>query len=79
MDSCFPNFAMLSPRHANKSRDLRLGDGRNDTAENALTRSRTPTHPAKNDVFQDLDLYYVRQIARNSKVTLRSRSALRQL
>jgi len=68
MNSCFPHLAILNPRNANKSRD-RLNDECNVVnAEDIRMRSRTPTLSGKNDIFQDLDLYYVRQIARNSKV-----------
>ncbi|XP_012535903.1 rhotekin isoform X2 [Monomorium pharaonis] len=67
MNSCFPHLAILNSRTANKTRD-RLGDECNVVnAEDTRMRSRTPTLPEKNDIFQDLDLYYVRQIARNSK------------
>lgn len=67
MDSCFPHLAILNPRHGNRSKD-RLNDGYSVVnGEDARMRSKTPTLPEKNDVFQDLDLYYVRQIARNSK------------
>jgi len=73
MNSCFPHLAILNPRNANKSKD-RLNDECNVVnAEDTRMRSRTPTLPGKNDVFQDLDLYYVRQIARNSKVGSRLR------
>lgn len=65
MDSCFPHLTILNPRNTNKSRD----EGCNViSAEDTRMQSRTPTLQGKNDVFQDLDLYYVRQIARNSKV-----------
>lgn len=68
MDSCFPRLTVLNSQHGNKSKD-RLNDGCNVVnTEDTRMRSRTPTLPEKNDVFQDLDLYYVRQIARNSKV-----------
>lgn len=71
MNSCFPHLAILNPRNANKSRD-RLNDERNVVnTEDIRMRSRTPTLSGKNDIFQDLDLYYVRQIARNSKVRSR--------
>ncbi|KAG5309172.1 RTKN protein, partial [Pseudoatta argentina] len=67
MNSCFPHLAILNPRNANKSRD-RLNDECNVVnVEDIRMRSRTPTLSGKNDIFQDLDLYYVRQIARNSK------------
>jgi len=62
MDSCFPHLTILNPRNTNKSRD----EGCN--VEDTRIQSRTPTLQGKNDIFQDLDLYYVRQIARNSKV-----------
>lgn len=70
MDSCFPHLAILKSRNAGKSmmKD-RLDDGRAaNAAESMRMRARSPAPPGKNDVFQDLDLYYVRQIARNSKV-----------
>lgn len=68
MDSCFPHLAILSPRNASKPRD-RLDDECNVVnTEDVRTRARSPALAGKNDVFQDLDLYYVRQIARNSKV-----------
>lgn len=67
MDSCFPHLTILNPRHSNKSRD----EGCNVVnVEDTRIQSRTPNLQGKNDVFQDLDLYYVRQIARNSKVGL---------
>lgn len=69
MDSCFPHLAILKSRNAGKSmmKD-RLDDGRAaNAAESMRMRARSPAPPGKNDVFQDLDLYYVRQIARNSK------------
>lgn len=64
MDSCFPHLTILNPRNTNKSRD----EGCNVNVEDTRIQSRTPTLQGKNDIFQDLDLYYVRQIARNSKV-----------
>lgn len=68
MDSCFPHLAILNPRNANKSRD-RINDRCDVITEDIRTRrSNSTTLPEKNDVFQDLNLYYVRQIARNSKV-----------
>ncbi|KAL6263844.1 hypothetical protein P5V15_003925 [Pogonomyrmex californicus] len=67
MNSCFPHLAILNSRNSNKSKD-RLNDECNVVnAEDSRVRSRPLTLSGKNDVFQDLDLYYVRQIARNSK------------
>ncbi|XP_011254192.1 rhotekin isoform X1 [Camponotus floridanus] len=61
MDSCFPHLTILNPRTTNKSRNEECN------VEDTRIQSRTSTLQGKNDVFQDLDLYYVRQIARNSK------------
>lgn len=76
MNSCFPHLAILNPRNANKSRDRLNVEYNVVNTEDIQVRSRTPTLPGKNDVFQDLDLYYVRQIARNSKVGPRLRSVI---
>ena len=54
MDSCFPPLAALRLRDTNES----LARNRLSSGQNA----------EKIEIFQDLDLYYIRQIAHNLKV-----------
>lgn len=67
MDSCFPTFAALSLRDSKKSSTINI--------KNRFSSGDAPQHlpgksnnPGKIDVLQDLDLYYIRQIAHNLKV-----------
>ena len=66
MDSCFPPLAALSLREQKKSSTL--------SVRNRLSSGDKPASPVGNsapgkiEILQDLDLYYIRQIAHNLKV-----------
>lgn len=65
MDSCFPPLAALSLRDTKKSTS---------TIRHRLSSGDSPTpsvgghSPGKIEILQDLDFYYIRQIAHNLKV-----------
>lgn len=65
MDSCFPPLATLSLRDTKKSPT---------TIKHRLSSGDSPTpsvgghSPGKIEILQDLDFYYIRQIAHNLKV-----------
>lgn len=66
MDSCFPPLSALSLRDSKKT---------NITVRNRLSSGDAPplpsgktATPGKIEILQDLDLYYIRQIAHNLKV-----------
>lgn len=79
MDSCFPPLANLSLRGSsrgnkpNKNRHSTDGSAHNNSQlyyhNNDNIRNHTEIMP-KLEVLQDLDLYYIRQIASSLKVTL---------
>lgn len=80
MDSCFPPLANLSLRGSsrssnkpNKNRHSTDGSAHNNSQlfyrNNENIRNHTEIMP-KLEVLQDLDLYYIRQIASSLKVTL---------
>ncbi|XP_023287617.1 rhotekin isoform X2 [Orussus abietinus] len=65
MDSCFPPLSALSLRDPKKSSTI-AGRNRHSSGENPLPPAAPPT-PGKIEILQDLDLYYIRQIAHNLK------------
>lgn len=68
MDSCFPPLAALSLRDSKKSSATirnRLSSG-----DNVTPPVGSAAAPGKIEILQDLDLYYIRQIAHNLKVNL---------
>lgn len=75
MESCFPPLAGLSLRDNSNSASKAYKNQRHSTS-NALSVASTATHPTHNsetitpklEVLQDLDLYYIRQIASSLKV-----------
>ena len=63
MDSCFPPLAALSLRDSDKNNKPRHGQ------QNVFNIGLpTNANTGKIEILQDLDLYYIRQIAHNLKV-----------
>lgn len=75
MDSCFPPFGALSLKDSRKS--LNVSKDFN-SARRSISGAPQPipddedepNHNGKIEILQDLDLYYIRQIAHNLKVRL---------
>ncbi|XP_066585985.1 rhotekin-like isoform X3 [Prorops nasuta] len=65
MDSCFPPLAALSLRDPKKSSTIVVRN-RHSSGEDSLPSPIT-TNPGRIEILQDLDLYYIRQIAHNLK------------
>lgn len=72
MDSCFPPLGALSLKDSRKSLNLgkELGTGRRSVsgAPRPASDDEEPNYNGKIEILQDLDLYYIRQIAHNLKV-----------
>lgn len=66
MDSCFPPLAALRLRDASESSTIALARNRLSGQHDSLRSANLP--PDKIEILQDLDLYYIRQIAHNLKV-----------
>lgn len=64
MDSCFPPLAALSLRDSRKSNTATRISG----STVATHRHSGTPDVGKIEILQDLDLYYIRQIAHNLKV-----------
>ena len=64
MDSCFPPLAALSLRDHRKS----TGNNRQDRPASTQQAPGEADSYGKIEILQDLDLYYIRQIAHNLKV-----------
>ncbi|PSN40880.1 hypothetical protein C0J52_18880 [Blattella germanica] len=64
MDSCFPPLATLSLRDNNRKSSSSNGHRPTSTEQVAPL----PAETGKIEILQDLDLYYIRQIAHNLKV-----------
>ncbi|XP_034934432.1 rhotekin-like isoform X2 [Chelonus insularis] len=65
MDSCFPPLAALSLRDSKKSSTMTVKN-RLSSGDNSLLNEKPP-NPGTIEILQDLDLYYIRQIAHNLK------------
>lgn len=72
MDSCFPPLGALSLRDSKKSLNLGKEARRSMTGPSKVAASEDgeSNHDGKIEILQDLDLYYIRQIAHNLKVRL---------
>lgn len=68
MDSCFPPLAALRLRDTNESSAITLARKRFSSEQNADPLHSVSAPPGKIEILQDLDLYYIRQIAHNLKV-----------
>lgn len=67
MNSCFPPIAALSLRDSKKSSTISMRH-RLSSGDSQSTIIDKPTNTGKIEILQDLDLYYIRQIAHNLKV-----------
>lgn len=77
MESCFPPLASLSLRgnsNGNKSQKKRHSTGGATQHHQQQAMSGVPNKDSltKLDVLEDLDLYYIRQIASSLKVNVQS-------
>jgi hypothetical protein len=68
MDSCFPPLAALSLRDHRKSNGHQSGSNRQGRPTSAQPPPGETDNYGKIHILQDLDLYYIRQIAHNLKV-----------
>lgn len=71
MNSCFPPLAALSLRNASNSSENVRKSSRSSTSglrHGSVNTSRYSADSDKIEILQDLDLYYIRQIARSLKV-----------
>lgn len=69
MDSCFPPLAALSLRDTRKNNPAATGNTTTTTTNGAMQNRQSATPDiGKIEILQDLDLYYIRQIAHNLKV-----------
>jgi hypothetical protein len=68
MDSCFPPLAALSLRDHRKSNGHQTSNNRQARPSSAQQPSGEGDSHGKIEILQDLDLYYIRQIAHSLKV-----------
>lgn len=68
MDSCFPPLAALSLRDHRKSNGHQTTNNRQGRPSAAQQSPGEADSYGKIEILQDLDLYYIRQIAHNLKV-----------
>jgi hypothetical protein len=67
MDSCFPPLSALSLRD-HKSNGHQPGNKRHGRPASTQQSPGDPDNYGKIEILQDLDLYYIRQIAHNLQV-----------